>query len=329
MKRCMVGGVTAPIVRRGFTLIELLVVIAIIAILVALLLPAVQQAREAARRTQCKNNLKQISLAMHNHHDVKLSLPASDYNAGGDWGTWQIAILPYIEQDAMFRNYVGFENGRNLPSTAAHPYSHILNRPVTTSIIPTLMCPSDSSGNTTAPAFSNITKHNYVVNAGNTNRMQDVVPRGTPLNGVNFAGAPFIRNGRNNFNNVNGVVISFRDIVDGLSNTLMVSELIRGEGTDLRGFTWWGPGAVFHAFNPPNSPTPDQFQFASYCNNLPLKGLPCIQAAEHQAAARSRHTGGVQAGLCDGSVRFFSNNIDRGVWRSISTTQGGEVTGEF
>lgn len=315
--------------RKGFTLVELLVVIAIIGILVGLLLPAVQAAREAARRMSCSNNLKQIGLAMQNHHDALGGLPASDYNAGGDWGTWQVGILPYMEQSTLFNLYQGYRTGRGLNTTAAVSYSHVNNRPVTTSTIPNLRCPSDGdSTTTTAPAFSNITKHNYVVNAGNTNRMQGLTPRGSPLNGVVFAGAPFIRNGRNAFNNPMGPVIKFANITDGLSNTLMASELIRGELTDLRGFTWWGPGAVFHAFNQPNSPSPDQFQFASYCNNLPRKGLPCIQAAEHQAAARSRHTGGVQAVLCDGSVRFFTNSISLSVWRDYSTSQGGEVVSE-
>lgn len=313
--------------RKGFTLVELLVVIAIIGVLVGLLLPAVQAAREAARRMSCSNNLKQLGLAFQNHHDTQKGLPASDYNAGGDWGTWQVGILPFIEQNNLYRLYQGYMTGRG-PGTLVTSYSHVNNRPVTTSIIPTFLCPSDGETSNFAPNFSNITKHNYVVNAGNTNRMQGQTPRGSPLNGVIFGGAPFIRNGKNLFNNPNGTVIKFSSITDGLSNTLMASELIRGETTDLRGFTWWGPGAVFHAFNQPNSPSPDQFQFASYCVNLPQKGLPCIQAAEHQAAARSRHAGGVNAVLCDGSVRFFTNNINLATWRAYSTSQGGEIVAE-
>ncbi|MFM8571014.1 MAG: DUF1559 domain-containing protein [Pirellula sp.] len=314
--------------RKGFTLVELLVVIAIIGILVGLLLPAVQAAREAARRMSCSNNLKQLGLAMQNHHDTQGGLPASDYNAGGDWGTWQVGILPFIEQDNLFRQYQGYKTGRG-PGTLVTNYSHVNNRPVTTTIIPTLLCPSDGDPTNFAPNFSNITKHNYVVNAGNTNRMQGQTPRGTPLSGVVFGGAPFIRNGKNTFNNVNGTVIKFNSITDGLSNTLMVSELIRGIDNDLRGFTWWGPGAVFHAFNQPNSPSPDQFQFASYCNNLPQRGMPCIQAAEHQASARSRHSGGVNAALCDGSVRYISNNIDLATWRAYATSQGSEIVGDI
>ncbi|MFM7919749.1 MAG: type II secretion system protein, partial [Planctomycetaceae bacterium] len=91
--------------QRGFTLIELLVVIAIIAILVALLLPAVQQAREAARRTQCKNNLKQIGLGMHNYESTYGMLPPAMGRFGCCWGTWLVNLLPYVEQTAVFQSY--------------------------------------------------------------------------------------------------------------------------------------------------------------------------------------------------------------------------------
>jgi len=316
--------------RRAFTLVELLVVIAIIGTLVGLLLPAVQSAREAANRSSCVNKLKQIGLAFQNHHDSFNSLPASDYNAGGDWGTWQLAVLPYMEQTSLFNLYQGFKTGRLAGSTTVTNYSHVNNRPVTTTLISQLLCPSDAADeHTRAPNFSNITKHNYVVNAGNTNRMQDFPGRGTPLNGVIYGGAPFIRNGRNSFNNVSGRVVKFSNIVDGLSKTMMASETCLGINpsvttSDLRGFTWWGPGAVFHAFNGPNSPTPDQFQFASYCNNQPARNLPCIQAAEVQLAARSRHPGGVNVCNCDGSIRFVSNDVDIATWRAAATTEYGE-----
>ena len=316
--------------RRAFTLVELLVVIAIIGTLVGLLLPAVQAARESANRSSCTNKLKQIGLAFQNHHDSQNSLPASDYNAGGDWGTWQVGILPFMEETQLFSRYQGYKTGRQSGSTVVTAYTHVNNRPVTTTLIPQLRCPSDASDeNTRAPSFSNMTKHNYVVNAGNTNRMQDASPRGTPLNGVIYGGAPFIRNGKNSINNVNGRVVKFSNIPDGLSKTMLASETCLGINpsvttADLRGFTWWGPGAVFHAFNGPNSPTPDQFQFASYCNNQPAKNLPCIQAAEVQLAARSRHPGGVNVANCDGSIRFVSNDVDIAIWRAASTTEFGE-----
>jgi hypothetical protein len=260
----------------------------------------------------CSNNLKQIGLGMHNLHLNEGSLPASDYAAGGSWGTWQVAILPYLEQDNLFKLYQGFKAGPLGYSSAPNTTN------VTQRFIKTLQCPSDSgSGNNTAPNFANISKHNYVVNAGNTVRLQ-----GT-FNGVIFGGAPFLRN---------GVTQRLTDITDGTSNTLMASETIvginNGATNDLRGFTWWGPGAVFHGFNGPNSPSPDYHQFASYCNNQPLLGLPCAVNSNVQLAARSRHAGGVNSAVCDGSVRFFANGINLAAWRAFSTSTGGEVVSE-
>jgi prepilin-type N-terminal cleavage/methylation domain-containing protein/prepilin-type processing-associated H-X9-DG protein len=295
--------------RSAFTLIELLVVIAIIAILIGLLLPAVQKVREAAARMTCSNNQKQIALGLHNYHDVYLALPASDYAAGGSWGTWQVAVLPYIEQQNLFNLYQNFMVGPITYSTTPNTIN------VTTKFIKSLQCPSDPNGlNNTAPAFSNISKHNYVANAGNTVRLQ-----GT-FSGVLFGGAPFLRNGGTQ---------KLTDITDGTSSTLMISETLTGINAgsinDLRGFTWWGPGAVFMGFNPPNSTNPDWHQFSSYCNDQPTRNLPCAVNSNVQLAARSMHTGGVNAALCDGSVRFYRSSISINTWRALSTSLGGEV----
>ena len=304
--------------RTGFTLIELLVVIAIIAVLIALLLPAVQQAREAARRTQCKNNLKQIGLAMHNYHGVYGTLPIGAVHCC--WGTWQVRIMPYLELQNLYDNYV-FE-GRE---TDTNRYSHASNRDVTERRIPAYTCPSD-----TPSERGDITKHNYAVNFGSTSNEQE------DLNSVEFLGAPFTNpyySGPPPAGGPPGKVVSaFRDIPDGLSNTLMVAEIRQGSGNDLRGFTWWSNGTFFTTYISPNGAGPDALPSASYCNNQPQQGMPCAAATTSRPtmyAARSQHTGGVQTLLCDGSVKFISENINLASWRALSSTRGSEVVGAF
>lgn len=313
--------------RRGFTLIELLVVIAIIATLIGLLLPAVQSAREAARRISCTNNIKQVCLAFQSLHSAQNALPASDYGAGGSWGTWQVAILPYIEEQTLFNQYQGFKTGTT--STVANAvYNAPINTVVTQSVIAGLRCPSDdASANGVATAEGNRTRHNYVVNAGNTNRMQEDPSRGNPYLGVTFGGAPFVRNGRSTRTPTRPIV-RFKDISDGLSKTLMASEILMGsnEGTrsDLRGYTWWGPGAVFNGLYQPNTSSNDQLQL-SYCVNQPTQGLPCSQDSEYVMTARSRHRGGVIAGMCDASITFIEDGIALPAWRAMSTSQAGDL----
>src|SRR5438445_114322 len=129
--------------KSAFTLVELLVVIAIIGVLVALLLPAVQAARESARRSQCTNNIKQITLAVHNYADINGAVfPVGEYDYG--WGTWLVGLLPYIEQKALFEKYQGFGGigpggGIDLNLT----YGNTINSAVTRNQIKTYTCPSD------------------------------------------------------------------------------------------------------------------------------------------------------------------------------------------
>ncbi|APZ94759.1 DUF1559 domain-containing protein [Fuerstiella marisgermanici] len=293
--------------QRGFTLIELLVVIAIIAILIALLLPAVQQAREAARRTQCKNNMKQLGLAMHNYHDVFLTFPIGRHNCC--WGTWQVPILPYIEQANLYELY---QNSGGNDATGPR-YGSAANLPVTTTRLAALSCPSDKDNR----PFSGITSHNYSVNFGNTGYGQQ-----SDLNGVKFGGAPF----------ANLKAFKMRDLQDGTSNTFLMAEVVQGNGTDLRGFGWWGDASQFTTYLGPNSNLPDRIYSSSYCNNEPLQNLPCDVSNSTNPtmfAARSMHTGGVQVLMGDGAVRFVSENVDLDNWRALSTTKGGEVVGEF
>ena len=300
--------------RQGFTLIELLVVIAIIAVLIALLLPAVQQAREAARRTQCKNNLKQIGLAMHNYHDTYNTLPIGAL--GCCEGSWQVRILPFMELGNLYDRY---DFSESYGDTA-----HSINHEVTEQRIAAYTCPSD-----TPSTYNGLTKHNYAVNFGATGARQQP-SLGTSPNIVEFKGAPFTWDRSESYSNQ--VCFRFGDIPDGLSNTLMVAEVQQGINDDLRGFGWWSWGSQFTTYLAPNSPTPDAMQTANYCDSMPEQNLPCVVATTSNpinVAARSRHTGGVQAVLCDGSVTFISENINLATWRALSSSRGGEVVGEF
>ncbi len=328
-----------PSVRsRGFTLVELLVVIAIIGVLVGLLLPAVQSAREAARRMQCTNNLKQTALAVHNYGDTfTTSFPMGNY--GCCYGTWLISVLPFMEGGNLSNIYIG--GGFTLLGVPAAPaYSHPTNLTVTRSQIPSFSCPSDS--NTASPSIiSGVTFHNIVANYGNT-AFNRASPLGSDTQGRPnvWSGAPFVGMLRRfggspvqEFPGADPSFVKFAHITDGLSNTLLFSETVQGKGGDLRGFAWWGNGSHFETFNPPNSAAPDRLESTSYCfpaNNL---NPPCIAATPTRLttviSARSRHTGGVNAAQCDGSVRFVANSINLDIWRGISTASGGETVSEF
>jgi type II secretory pathway pseudopilin PulG len=293
----------------------LLVVIAIIGILIALLLPAVQAAREAARRSQCSNNLKQISLAMHNYHDTYKTLPIG--NTECCWGTWKIGILSFIEQDNLYQKWTQACSATD-PSNA-YRYGAAANQPVTTATINAFLCPSDIPN---AP-IGQIKSHNYAVNRGNTGYAQQ-----STLLGVTFRGAPFKSAG---CADASKRTVGFAEILDGLSNTLIVGEVIIGQGSDLRGFSWWGDASGFSTFLAPNSPLPDRIYSASYCKNTP-PNPPCdVSTSTYPTmfASRSRHPGGVQVSLSDGSTRFVSETIDISIWRALSTIQGSEVISDF
>jgi prepilin-type N-terminal cleavage/methylation domain-containing protein/prepilin-type processing-associated H-X9-DG protein len=316
----------------GFTLVELLVVIAIIGILIALLLPAVQAARESARRSQCLNNLKQLGLAMQNYHDNKTALPNGVGSHGCCWGTWQVLILQFMELDHQYEQYLNFGG-----SDATGPrYGDALNRPVTSIRIKTLTCPSDIPGMHSGN-FNQ--KHNYVVNAGNTSLYA------RDLNGIKYGGAPFhIYAGGAGFGGADyddlmapnvgdgpyGKPVPFLDILDGLSNTMLASETLQGRNNDHRGHIWWASVAGFVTYLMPNTTEPDTTTGGT-CVNLPRENLPCTPTATatrpRLIAARSRHPGGVQTVFCDGHAVFIRNSISSTIWSALSTTKGGEPLG--
>ena len=301
-------------------------VITIIGILISLLLPAVQSAREAARRMQCSNNLKQIGLAMHNFHGVYGMLPGGAQTDGvGIWmtttdvgATWTVGVLPYLEQQNLREMYKKSEY-----------YWTPANQPVTAKRLSVYTCPSD------VPSMQfGVTCNNYVGNYGNTGYVRDTYRTMLhvvgELDGVAFAGAPFELGLPST---ARRRVCTFDHVRDGLSNTSLVSETVQGQGTnDARGLTWWDCAAHFETHLSPNSSQPDVMDSAEHCSSDSSNNLPCVGQTDSMPmtlAARSRHPGGVQVVLCDGSVQFISNDIALDTWRALSTTRGGEVVGQY
>jgi prepilin-type N-terminal cleavage/methylation domain-containing protein/prepilin-type processing-associated H-X9-DG protein len=353
--------------RSGFTLIELLVVIAIIAILIGLLLPAVQKVREAAARTQCLNNLKQIGLACHNY--------ASAYNdalppgsgphpyqfSGGNKTTYYppavlVMVLPYVEG----------ANNYNLFNLAYDTLSDPINAPAREQVIKIYRCPSEPHSwppGATWPAGSRGSSQNYAANVGATcNFFVDSAQYSGPFNQIQPAG------GASGTPYPTATPVKILQISDGLSNTAMFAEVKVGfypQGSDpvtnyagvptvpwhVRYPTTWvqpqddlapnascaaSQNARYYAFTEfyrsrpgftwaythtmqPNSTVGD-------CGNS-VTGSS--QNSSH-VASRSWHTGGVNVGLCDGSVRFVADTIAFPLWQALGTRSGGEVlSGNF
>lgn len=313
--------------HAAFTLVELLVVIAIIGVLVALLLPAVQAARESARRTQCLNNLKQLGIGAQNYHDAHLHLMTGTYSCC--WGTWQVEMLPFIEQASLHARY---NTKDRFMMNSVSFYTSAENLAVSTSRLQALTCPSDEA-QTNADVF-NVTHHNYAGNFGNTNHLgldipglagaQPIVFRGAPLPATEWKGE--------NIPPDEIKVTKFAQITDGLSNTLLFSESVQGrsgESFDLRGFSWWGWAAGFETSLLPNTASPDRMQNFGYCNLQDATNPPCVGHSfpfnVMRLAARSRHQGGVHVAMCDGASKFVVDEVDQVAWAAAGSTQGDEV----
>ncbi len=282
--------------RRAFTLVELLVVIAIIGVLVGLLLPAVQAARESARSSACQNNLKQIGLALNNHHDARSFLPAGvrlppvGYTASWvtkttrttppGWG-WAAMILPYMEQDSLYAS-LRISQGIELDQVADKVGVYIGG----------FACPSDTTG-------PRITQHNWTfsgaaANHGMTNYVAMGLTKSVTLKQFSI---------RTNQEGEGALAIDtsrrFKDITDGTSKTLAASERVYKLGTQL-----------CHAASWPGSANTDHHQDVSYDTlgtaNFVVNefGVNCRQAAS------SYHLGGAQMLFLDGAVKFISETID-------------------
>jgi prepilin-type N-terminal cleavage/methylation domain-containing protein len=311
--------------QRGFTLVELLVVIAIIATLIGLLLPAVQTAREAARGSACKNNMRQWGIGMHTFSSAKNAFPHGAQNVGF-YHTWVTEIWPFVEQRTLSDNFsfkLAFTNAANLPYVAT--------------AVPLYYCPSDPNSSGPGKMYSD-------ANGGTSD--PDPPPLDSSLTGAakdmarmdKYGGMFRVHygNGSNRYPLANRPFRA-KDIPDGTSKTLAMSEVllpaIAGQSgmLDSRGDAFntkdgrWG----FHTTTTPNSSVPD------YCENaecVSTPDRPCVAATIPSgsiSAARSKHPGTVAVMMGDSSIRSVSDSIDFAVWKALGSARKGDTVGDF
>ena len=349
--------------RRGFTLVELLVVIAIIGVLVGLLLPAVQAAREAARRMSCANNIRQIALACINHESARKQLPGSVGNAvvGRDiltdpqpnvpWSptqvSWMTNILPYIEQDGLFRNIdMTRDVSNHAPNAAVAQQRITLYRCPSDTTPTTLGNRADRSGEYAVTSYKGVAGSNW---AWATSNNQSVYT----ANDDSFGRDPYFKNNGNSFGNGNGIFFAgykgiapgpdgsllpgastpllgvpngcntlIASIKDGMSNTLMIGESV---GAYSRHNWWfWFNGSVATVAIPLNQP--------AVCSNGTGKPLRkalevCDSDWRNNYSFMSEHSVGANFAAADGSVRFISNVTDPRIYRILGGMDDGLIAG--
>ena len=302
--------------RRGFTLVELLVVIAIIGILIALLLPAVQAAREAARRMQCTSHMKNIGLAMHNYHDTHSSFPSgcvyqptwttNKYGGAHDgMHGWAALILPYVEQSAL-HDRIDFNSPAWCPDCGVgsyhageegvDPYGSIINKPNGEQAPSVFRCPSAPGGVPFDESFKD-----YAVTVGDG---QCAERWGEDRQPNRVARSLFHRNSHR----------KFRDITDGTSNTLMLAEAAHMFKDDQGDWFANGSNPVFWVNHASGG-----FVDRRYAPNS------LRPAGKAMRQARGLHPGGVNVSLCDGSTRFMADTVHISIYRAALTINGGEV----
>ncbi len=308
--------------RRAFTLVELLVVIAIIGVLVALLLPAVQAAREAARRSSCSNNLKQIGLALHNYHDSVSAFPMGNVvringsTLSGDGWTWHARILPYAEQGPLF-DKVSNVMGTDVGGTTSAPQL-LAGRDTR---LPIFQCPSHPGG------VANPSKNGYQVSTyngvcGTTTFNNDQLDQATD---IGYRG-----NGMFHMNSN----VRFADVIDGTTNTFLVAEVqdeLKGSPNSNR-----MPGSDrkynFSGGSDGNPPTDITEYLVGMEANDPINANIRDSSGFFNNTgeyAGSYHPGGAQFLMGDGSARFISQTINMTTYRSLASRDGGEVPGNF
>jgi prepilin-type N-terminal cleavage/methylation domain-containing protein/prepilin-type processing-associated H-X9-DG protein len=309
--------------REGFTLVELLVVIAIIGVLVALLLPAVQAAREAARRTQCTNNIRQLGLAVHNFHDVNQVFPASQdqwvNSKGATIGcSWHTRILPFIEQQAVYQLY-NFDAAWDDNKTNAVPQTGVICTKIKGFICPSAPAPNarpvnNGRGNTDYAATTELNRPNPYLNAYVYSAIQASDP--------NFIGVM----GHNKV--VGGTTVvpanhRFASVTDGTSMTFLIAECAGRNTPFFMGNLQRGAG---NRSNGPWANNGSRINMGGCDPNNPAaatgpKAVNCINDKEIYGF----HTNGAMACMCDGSVRFLSNNLDLNIAVSLLTRERGEM----